>query len=247
MSKKTLHKKTIHRSKKKILRTKKVIVLFLGGALVLLLGVLSLTFITQEKFCANSISCITDLSGKYEDHAKTGVFSGKTIKVPVQVALAYTNPSKNVLGETSGKKKIKVDLSSQRLYAYEGDQMIMDFPVSTGKWNKTPTGIFNIWVKLLYTRMAGGSGADYYNLPNVPYTMFYSNAEVPRGAGYSIHGAYWHNNFGHPMSHGCVNMRIADAGLLFAWADPQTTGWNSKTTEVNQGTEVEVYGETPVE
>jgi lipoprotein-anchoring transpeptidase ErfK/SrfK len=150
-----------------------------------------------------------------------------------------------VLGDTTAPKHIYVDLTNQKLYAYEGDKVVMSFMVSTGKWNHTPTGDFKIWIKLRYTRMTGGSGADYYNLPNVPYTMFYYNDQVPKGDGYSIHGAYWHNNFGHPMSHGCVNMRPADAGLLYAWANPPTTGNVTYATDKNPGTVITVYGETP--
>ena len=60
--------------------------------------------------------------------------------------------------------------------------------------------------------MAGGSGADAYDLPNVPYVMYFYQD-------YGLHGAYWHNNFGHPMSHGCVNERIVDAKALYEWAD----------------------------
>ena len=95
----------------------------------------------------------------------------------------------------------------------EGDATVNSFLVSTGKWYPTPTGEWRIWTKLRYTRMKGGSKAlgTYYDLPNVPYTMYYNQ-------GYGIHGAYWHNNFGHPMSHGCVNMRPVEAGIVFSWA-----------------------------
>lgn len=235
----------IHREK----RSRQLIFVFLGGAIALLFGIIGLNSFTQfsgQKFCANSISCIKDLSGKFEPE-KTGVYGGKTVAVPSQEALSYTNPAKNVLGESTGTKVIKVDLSAQHLYAYEGDNVVMDFPVSTGKWHLTPTGTFNIWIKLRYTRMSGGSGADYYNLPNVPYTMFFANNDVPRSDGFSIHGAYWHNNFGHPMSHGCVNMRIADAGQVFAWADPPTDGATTLATAEHPGTEVVIYGTTPTE
>ena len=85
--------------------------------------------------------------------------------------------------------------------------------------------------------MSGGSGADYYNLPNVPYTMFFSNNDIPRSDGYSIHGAYWHNNFGHPMSHGCVNMKPEDAKVLFDWAKSENQN--------GEGTKVKIYGNTP--
>ena len=86
--------------------------------------------------------------------------------------------------------------------------------------------------------MSGGSGADYYNLPNVPYVMFFSNNKVPSSAGFSLHGTYWHNNFGHAMSHGCVNMKTTDAAKVFEWADAVTGG--------KKGTKITIYGDPPV-
>jgi lipoprotein-anchoring transpeptidase ErfK/SrfK len=87
-----------------------------------------------------------------------------------------------------------------------------NFLVSTGTSQfPTVTGKYHIYVKLLSTTM---SGEDYY-LPNVPYTMYFYK-------GYGIHGTYWHNNFGHPMSHGCVNMYTPDAKWLFNWASVGT-------------------------
>lgn len=68
--------------------------------------------------------------------------------------------------------------------------------------------------------MEGGSGRYYYNLPNVPYTMFFENEKIPRWKGYGIHGAYWHNDFGTPRSHGCVNLPVDAARKLYYWADP---------------------------
>ncbi len=111
-----------------------------------------------------------------------------------------------------GERWILVDLSEQRLYAIDGDRLERTFVVSTGL-PQTPTvvGIFRIWVKLRSTDMAGPG----YYLPNVPYTMYFYQ-------GYGIHGTYWHNNFGRPMSHGCINMRTEDARWLFHWADVGT-------------------------
>jgi lipoprotein-anchoring transpeptidase ErfK/SrfK len=63
--------------------------------------------------------------------------------------------------------------------------------------------------------MAGGEGAAAYDLPNVPYVMYFYHD-------FGLHGAYWHDNFGHVMSHGCVNMRSVDAKVLFDWADGPT-------------------------
>jgi len=72
--------------------------------------------------------------------------------------------------------------------------------------------------------MSGGSKelGTYYYLPNVPYILFFYNDKVEKKTGYSIHGTYWHNNFGTPMSHGCINMKTSEAEIIYNWADPNT-------------------------
>lgn len=165
--------------------------------------------------CANSKSCITDLSEKIENNT-TGIFQGKIVSVP-QIDTTQEIASSFVLGAdtTTGEKHIYIDLSKQTLYAYQGTKLVFKTLISSGKWGKTPAGNFNIWHKARATRMSGGSGADYYDLPNVPYVMYFYHD-------FGLHGAYWHNNFGHTMSHGCVNMRSVDAKTLFDWADAPT-------------------------
>ena len=112
----------------------------------------------------------------------------------------------------SGEHWIDVDLSQQRVYAYAGDTVVNSFVVSTGTWQTpTVTGEFKIWIKLRYTDM---SGPGYY-LPDVPYTMYFYK-------GYGLHGTYWHNNFGTPMSHGCVNLSIPDAEWLYNFSSVGT-------------------------
>lgn len=107
---------------------------------------------------------------------------------------------------------VDVDLSEQMVYAYEGDTLLNSFLVSTGTAaHPTVVGQFRIWIMLRYTDM---SGPGYY-LPDVPYTMYFYQ-------GYGLHGTYWHSNFGTPMSHGCVNLRIEDAGWIFARASVGT-------------------------
>lgn len=236
-------KKKSHPKSTKNRTIKKLVFFFI--AVVFAVGLFSFTF-KYVKFasapCANSISCIKDLTSKYEPNAK-GVYLGQALKAPKFFAQAPT--ARQVLGQTNEAKHIYVDLTNQMLYAFQDEKLLYSFPVSTGKWNHTPTGDFKIWIKLISTRMSGGSGADYYNLPNVPYTMFYYNNKVSKGQGYSIHGAYWHNNFGYPMSHGCVNMRPEDAEKIYNWADPVATGNTTHATVDNPGTIVTVYGETP--
>ncbi len=104
---------------------------------------------------------------------------------------------------------ILVDLSDQELIAYEGETPILRTKVSTGR-ARTPTvvGVFRIYLKLRSQTMRG---PDYY-LPNVPYVMYFYK-------GYALHGTYWHNNFGRPMSHGCVNLPTPIAAQLYLWAD----------------------------
>src|SRR5690348_11449782 len=176
------------------------------------------------------------------------VFHGTQVTPP---ALATLKTTSRVLGTTSpSDKRIEVDLAKQHVYAYEGNTKIFDFIVSTGKWGKTPTGTFHIWAKVKSQLMSGGSGADYYYLPNIPWVEFFYNDEVDKSRGFSFHGTYGHHNFGHPMSHGCVNMRTEDAGALYAWTTPVVTNpnaWSTTATADNPGTEVVIYGEPPEE
>ena len=126
------------------------------------------------------------------------------LPAPTDVPYAYP--------DNGGTRWIDVDLSQQMLYAYEGDTIVASFLVSTGvPAFPTVTGQYHIYIKLVSTLMAG----DGYYLPNVPYTMYFYK-------GYGIHGTYWHNNFGHPMSHGCVNMYTPDAEWMFYWASVGT-------------------------
>jgi lipoprotein-anchoring transpeptidase ErfK/SrfK len=152
-----------------------------------------------------------------------GFYNGR-IFLPPQIDLSESVIIPNILGDevSSDEKHIYVDLENQTLMAYEGDRQFMKTLVSTGKWGRTPPGEYSIWVKMRATRMSGGSGSDYYNLPNVPYTMFFYGGKMPKAAGYALHGTYWHNNFGYPMSHGCVNLRTVDAEKLFGWANTGT-------------------------
>lgn len=199
----------------------------------------------NQQECANSISCVRELSGVFDPKVRTGEYENKIVTVPHERSNYYASLA--VLGETTSNKRIDIDLTNQRIYAFEGDQKIYDFLISSGKWGKTPTGEFTIWIKLRYTRMSGGNKANgtYYNLPNVPYTMFFYNAQYPKYVGYGIHGAYWHNNFGHPMSHGCINMKEEDVEKIYYWANPSSDKNTTYSTSENPGTKVIIYGTAP--
>ncbi|MCS6843982.1 MAG: LysM peptidoglycan-binding domain-containing protein [Caldilineales bacterium] len=104
---------------------------------------------------------------------------------------------------------IDIDLSAQRLTAYEGSTPVFSTLISSGR-NPTPTpvGLFRVGYKVRSQRMTGPG----YDLPNVPWVMYFTNR------GHAIHGAYWHNNFGYPMSHGCVNVPVSNAQWLYNFA-----------------------------
>jgi lipoprotein-anchoring transpeptidase ErfK/SrfK len=122
------------------------------------------------------------------------------------------SPMPAAASDGSGTRWIDVDLTNQMLYAYQGDTVVNSFLVSTGTWlHPTVVGQYNIYVKY---RSAPMSGPGYY-LPDVPYIMYFYGD-------YGLHGTYWHNNFGTPMSHGCVNLRTDEAAWLYSWASVGT-------------------------
>jgi lipoprotein-anchoring transpeptidase ErfK/SrfK len=139
------------------------------------------------------------------------IYSGQTLIIPdpgtvvdVPQAVYQSAPAPTL---TTGKQII-VDLSDQRVYAYENGQLVRNVLVSTGLWGTpTVTGDFSIYRKYDAQLM---TGPGYY-LPGVPWVMYFYE-------GYSLHGTYWHNNFGQPMSHGCVNMPTPEAEWLYHWA-----------------------------
>jgi len=114
------------------------------------------------------------------------------------------------------EKWIDVNLTTQTLIAYEGNFPVFETLISSGlAQHATVTGQFRVWLRFEAQTMDGSRlGYDYY-LENVPYVMYFFED-------YAIHGTFWHNNFGNPMSHGCVNMETGDAGWIFNWSEMGT-------------------------
>jgi len=133
----------------------------------------------------------------------------------------------------AGERWIRVDLGNQQVVAYEGEESVRAFVVSTGLPSyPTVTGEFRIRMKVSEQTMSG----DGYYLPGVKWVQYFYEE-------YGFHGTYWHEDFGIPKSHGCVNMTNADAKWLFDWAGPvwdQETVWFRSTSE-NPGTLVLVH------
>ena len=122
-------------------------------------------------------------------------------------------------GRTDMYKYIEVNLSEQKLYTYENGFLVKSFLISSGTSKyPTPSGNFSVRSKVISTRMRweyGPNHPDNYDLANVPHVLSFYGA-------YTLHGAYWHNNFGHRMSHGCVNISLSDAAWLYGWASVGT-------------------------
>lgn len=108
----------------------------------------------------------------------------------------------------SNQKQIYVVLSEQKVYALKNGETLKSFTVSTGtKQHPTVQGNYQIYIKYDLDDMAGPG----YYLKDVPWVMYFY-------LGYGFHGTYWHNNFGIPMSHGCINLTVEDSKWLFEWA-----------------------------
>ncbi len=154
-------------------------------------------------------------TGQFQANETIAIFNDHLVNYKMAELIPSVVEGKNVLGQATDERWIEIDLSDQKLYAHNGNRIDYEFLISSGKWAPTPTGDFRIWIKLKYTKMEGGNkeAHTYYYLPNVPYTQYFYK-------GYGLHGTYWHNNFGHPMSHGCVNLATPDAEKLFYWTSP---------------------------
>jgi hypothetical protein len=114
-------------------------------------------------------------------------------------------------------KLIHVDLNTQLVTAFEGETMVFSARCSSGaKGTRTPVGEFRTFHKgpSIHMTNQGDSINHIYNLPGVPWCSFFT------GSGNAFHGTYWHNDYGRPRSHGCVNLRTKDAKWLYRWCRP---------------------------
>ena len=112
-----------------------------------------------------------------------------------------------------GGRAVVVSLSQQALWAYEDGAVVRSTYVSTGKEKfRTPAGFYTVNTKVPEQDMAGVIGGESYNVPKVPDVLYFTNR------GHAIHGTYWHENFGVPMSHGCINLPMDVADWIYEWA-----------------------------
>ncbi|MEO6419659.1 MAG: L,D-transpeptidase [Polyangiaceae bacterium] len=157
-----------------------------------------------------------------------------------------TSPGPAPKGLLPNEKWIDVNLDSQTLVAYEGDKPVYVTLTSTGKKDKdgdkekdhrTKPGEFRIREKHIAATMDGDVATDGpYSIEDVPWIMYFNGS-------IALHGAFWHANFGHIQSHGCVNLAPLDARAMFGWTEPQLPeGWHGvMSTPQKPGTRVIVH------
>ena len=168
---------------------------------------------------------ITDSAGNALSDVTTGVV-GRALESTDGIASAFAaqlaegnaayplTVSEVPFTTTTLARRIEVDLSDQRTYLYENNAVVQSWAISSGLTpNDTPTGDFRMQA---HVRIQGMGNRDltkppYYYTPDVPWVSYF-NGDV------GFHGTYWHDNFGSPMSHGCINMTIDAARYVYDWA-----------------------------
>jgi len=139
-------------------------------------------------------------------------------------------------GIAPDEKWFDIDLDEQVLVAYEGERPVYATLVSTGKWrHETPAIIARVASKHVRAHMVSERD-EPYSVADVPWTMYYDG-------NFALHTSYWHDGFGTPRSHGCINLAPRDARLLFRWSSPDVPpGWTTvHADEDNPGSLVRIH------
>jgi lipoprotein-anchoring transpeptidase ErfK/SrfK len=147
---------------------------------------------------------------------KVAVEGGVAPRSALRIAFRRARPD----GVAATQRWVDIDLNEQTLTAYEGDREVFATLVSTGKPGfPTPTGTFRVHTKIRHSTMIGRR--EHYHVEEVPNVLYFYD-------GYALHGAFWHDSFGHTVTHGCINLSPRDAAWLFSWAPPTIPdGWHA--------------------
>ncbi|HEX5808207.1 MAG TPA: L,D-transpeptidase, partial [Anaerolineales bacterium] len=138
------------------------------------------------------------------------------------------------------QKRIVVDLSTQLVTAFEGEKLVFSQRCASGvRGTETPKGEFRTYHKGPSVHMTNEGDAveneSVYSLPGVPWCSFFT------GAGNAFHGAYWHNDYGRPRSHGCVNLPSEAAKFLYRWSKPNVPADTDYIHLPGEGTVVQIF------
>ena len=137
-----------------------------------------------------------------------------------------------------GQKSIVVDLTTQLVTAFEGEKLIFSQRCSSGaKGTETPKGEFRTYHKgpSIHMTNQGDAIENVYNLPGVPWCAFFT------GNGEAFHGTYWHNDYGRPRSHGCVNLPSEAAKFIYRWTKPSVLPDEDYIHLPGEGTRVQIF------
>lgn len=176
----------------------------------------------------SQIMCIDEIKVEdgqvwYRVVEKYGTF-GDRFWAPAEAFRPIAQEELSPINPDVEQKRVVVDLTHQTMSCYEGNSEVYFCRVSTGdkydaegnpvdEWS-TPPGTHTIWRKLVSVHMTGGTTGGGYDLPGIGWTTLFS------GNGVAVHSTFWHNSFGIPRSHGCVNARPEDAQWIFRWTQP---------------------------
>jgi len=138
-----------------------------------------------------------------------------------------------------GRRWVDVSILEQSLVAYEGTKPVYVTLVSTGadglgdpkKTHSTIQGVFLVHTKHVTVTMDGDEAGDEFDLRDVPFVQYFTE-------GYAIHAAYWHDDFGTPRSHGCINLAPLDAAWLFSFTTPDVPDAWHAALSLKKGTVV---------
>jgi hypothetical protein len=138
-------------------------------------------------------------------------------------------------------KRIYIDLVSQSVTAFEGENPVLVARCSSGdRGTTTPLGDFRTYHKgpSIHMTNQGDAVANIYDLPGVPWVSFFT------GSGVALHGTYWHNDYGRPRSRGCVNLKSEDAKFIYRWTRPEVPVQTQYLYQPGEGTFVQVVSAT---
>ncbi|MEZ4256058.1 MAG: L,D-transpeptidase [Polyangiales bacterium] len=224
---------------------------------------LPLGFVLSSDTCAyvpnekGALKCAEKPGYHFRFHVASREGEGKKAYVVDDAGRRFAERDVTVLELRKRPKKvaedeswIDVDLERQSLVAYEGDRPVYATLISSGrvrrgdpkKEHATPAGVYRLLSKHVSHVMDGDNAIDGpYSIEDVPYVMYFQGA-------FALHTAFWHNRFGRPKSHGCVNLAPKDAKWLFGWTDPKLpASWHGVYPDAKKaGTWVFVRGEAPV-
>ncbi|MBN1890399.1 MAG: L,D-transpeptidase [Thermoflexales bacterium] len=185
------------------------------------------------------IACVEDKLGHLWYQLQDDQSPRRAEFVPAEGVRLVTFEEMAPISPYEADKLIEVSLSYQMLYAYESGRLVFSARCATGTSFRvsglgllnyhTPRGQHQVIRKRPSRHMSGVPGrSDFYDLPGVPFCTYFT------GSGVAIHGTYWHNDFGHPRSHGCVNVLAEEAQWVYRWVQPPAA-YTDVVLEVREG------------